>query len=409
MGKASAPKSPDPKETAAAQTSTNISTAVANSALNNVNQVTPYGSLTYDQTGQQFISDPNGQSLWYNPTTGKYSQTAPSIIGYATSPVTPTTANGSTARGIPGTRRDRSDTSSSAKTAATTQTPIYEEGWTQVRGNLIPTYTATQTLSPEQQAILDETQAAQLNLGRLANTQSAFLQDYMSQPVDLSNENVRKYIEDAYSDDFNKQWDTSRASLESQLANQGIKIGSAAYTKAMSDYSTNRANAYDNLYGNQYNTAVQNILAQRNQPINEITALLSGSQVTTPTYAQTAQSNIPTTDYAGLVQQDYQNKLSAWQQQQQASQGILGGIFGLGGKLIGLSDERAKKDIEKRGEIDGMGLYAFRYKGQDDNTPKTIGLMAQEVKRKRPEAIVNRPDGLMSVDYEKALKKKGGA
>lgn len=43
----SAPAAPDPKETAAAQTASNVSTAKAQARLNSTNQVTPYGNITY--------------------------------------------------------------------------------------------------------------------------------------------------------------------------------------------------------------------------------------------------------------------------------------------------------------------------------------------------------------------------
>src|SRR4249920_2965083 len=59
MGKPDAPTPPNPVATAAAQTGTNVSTAVANSYLNNVNQVTPQGSLNYNVTGEQQWTDPS--------------------------------------------------------------------------------------------------------------------------------------------------------------------------------------------------------------------------------------------------------------------------------------------------------------------------------------------------------------
>ena len=59
MGKPTAPTPPDPKDTAAAQTGTNINTSLANTYMGNVNQVGPDGStLTYDQTGSQSFTDP---------------------------------------------------------------------------------------------------------------------------------------------------------------------------------------------------------------------------------------------------------------------------------------------------------------------------------------------------------------
>lgn len=54
----SGPKYPDPEETAAAQTGQNIGTAVANTMLGNANQYSPYGSVTYKQTGVNQWTDP---------------------------------------------------------------------------------------------------------------------------------------------------------------------------------------------------------------------------------------------------------------------------------------------------------------------------------------------------------------
>ena len=45
----SAPAAPDPSTTAAAQTQSNVQTAIANAQLNRVNQQTPWGSINYTQ------------------------------------------------------------------------------------------------------------------------------------------------------------------------------------------------------------------------------------------------------------------------------------------------------------------------------------------------------------------------
>ena len=54
----SPPAPPDPQDTAAAATGTNIATATANTIGGQVDQVTPYGNLTYDQTGTYSYTDP---------------------------------------------------------------------------------------------------------------------------------------------------------------------------------------------------------------------------------------------------------------------------------------------------------------------------------------------------------------
>lgn len=254
-----APSPPDPKDTSAAQTGTNVSTAIANAFLENTNTNTPDGSSTFDQSGSY---------TWTDPYTNK--------------------------------------------------------------SYTVPRFTETSTLSPQNQAIYDQNQAAKLNLAETGNQQSAFLKDYLSQPVDLSSGNVEKYINSHFADDFNKQQGQLQDTLLGKLANQGIGAGSDAYTKALADFNKSRNDAYDNLYGNQYQNAVQDIIAQRNQPINEITALLSGSQVQSPQLQGANIQGIPTTDNAGLINTNYQQKLAAWQQQVAQQNGILGGLFGLG-------------------------------------------------------------------------------
>lgn len=264
MGKAKAPQPPDPRETSAASTSTNLGTAIANAYLGNVDQITPDGTLTYGQSGTYD---------WNDPYTGQTYQ--------------------------------------------------------------VPTFTATQTLSGAQQAIKDQSDGAEFNLAKLANDQSAFLNDYMTSPIDLSSDNVGNYVNNHYLDDFNGEWDRSFEDYGSRLSNQGIKQGSDAYQRAMSEFSQNRSNARDNLYGNLYSSAQNAITAERNQPINEITALLSGSQVSQPNYVATGQPTIATTDTAGIISNEYNQRLGIWQQQQQARQNLLGGLFGLGASLLG--------------------------------------------------------------------------
>ncbi len=67
-----------------------------------------------------------------------------------------------------------------------------------------------------------------------------------------------------------------------------------------------------------------------------------------------------------------------------------------------LSDRRAKTDIRRVGETDdGQNVYVYRYKGSRNYH---LGMMAQEVAETHPEAVVRRPDGLLAVNYDKALE-----
>lgn len=77
-------------------------------------------------------------------------------------------------------------------------------------------------------------------------------------------------------------------------------------------------------------------------------------------------------------------------------------VLGLGTAALGaLSDRRAKENVKPIGKtFDGQHIYSFRYKGQPDTH---IGLMAQEVERRNPEAVNdNQQTGLKHVDYAQA-------
>jgi hypothetical protein len=90
-----------------------------------------------------------------------------------------------------------------------------------------------------------------------------------------------------------------------------------------------------------------------------------------------------------------------------AGSGALGGITSLLALLF--SDRRLKSDIERVGKLDnGLPVYSFRYKGEPGEM-RRIGLMAQEVEKKNPEAVVTAPGvfgslaGFKMVDYAKAV------
>jgi hypothetical protein len=60
----------------------------------------------------------------------------------------------------------------------------------------VPKFTQTTTLSPEQQAIFNQSQAAEGNLAGIANEQSAFLKDYLNKPFEFNNSDAEKWAFD---------------------------------------------------------------------------------------------------------------------------------------------------------------------------------------------------------------------
>jgi hypothetical protein len=74
---------------------------------------------------------------------------------------------------------------------------------------------------------------------------------------------------------------------------------------------------------------------------------------------------------------------------------------GIGALAALFSDERVKENKRKVGQLyDGQNVYAFNYKGH----PAThIGLMAQEVERRHPEAV-GEAGGVKTVQYDQATQ-----
>lgn len=330
MSKPRAPEPPDPKETSAAATGTSVATAIANANLQNVNQVTPDGQLTYSEAGSYTFTD---------PYTGKSYQ--------------------------------------------------------------IPRFTATQTLSEMGQKIKGQQDAASLNLATLGNNLSGSLGQQLTGNFALGNDAVEGRLMELGSARLDPMFARREEQTRQNLLARGIRPGSAAYDAEMGNFNQGRNDAYNQLLLQGRGLANQELLAEDNQRINQISALLNGGQVSQPNFMNTNMPTIPTTDNAGIINQNYNQQMSAYQQRMANSNSILGGMFGLGSAMI-MSDDDAKKDKKRLGDVKGeMGLWEFRYKGEDG--PKRVGLMASEVEKEKPSAVVRGKDGYRRVDYGKAL------
>lgn len=436
MGKSKAPAAPDPKTTAAAQTSTNIGTAIANGFLGNVNQVTPDGTLTYAQTGTNH---------WRDPMSGAW---------YELPQITATQTLSAAQQAI----KDQQDSAEkNLATLANSQSGRLND----VLGKPFtldgaPAAGSSSSLTMPNYSQFRQGPTLQSSVGDVGEITKSYGTDYGA--------NVQQ-VQDALMARLQPSLDKNRAALEQKLANQGLQPGSEAYDRAY-DAATRQENdarygailsagqeqtrlanlaqqqaAFQNSAQQQaYSQAFQNVglansnaqqqfqnqntttaannalqdqtfnaqqakinaqnaeranylneqYALRNQPINEISSLLSGSQVSNPNFVPTQGQSIPNIDYAGMVQKNYENQVAAYNQKQANSGAILGGLAG----LFSLSDKTAKKDIKKVG-----GLYEYRYKGEGKNAPKRIGVMAQEVEKVRPGVVRRGADGKKRVNY----------
>lgn len=261
----------------------------------------------------------------------------------------------------------------------------------------VPQFTQTKTLTPEGQAIFDTNVQTQGNLANIGLQQSGRIGDLLGTNLKLGNEETEARLWELGKGRLEPEWARDDEAIRTRLKNSGIREGSAAWNAEMSRMTNAKTDARNQLLLSGRSLANQELLTERNQPINEISALLSGSQVSQPQFMSNPQTGVAGVDYAGLVQDKYKSDLA----QHQAA---MGGMFGLAGTglqaAMMFSDKNLKEDIERVGEADnGLPIYSYRYKA---GGPKHIGVMAQDVQKKSPDAV-KRVAGFLAVDYDKAM------
>jgi len=265
----------------------------------------------------------------------------------------------------------------------------------------LPQFTQSTSFTPEGQAIFDKTLTAQNNLAQTAADQSGQVKDTLGQQFQFNNQSAADWAYDLAQTRIAPQQQQATDALRTQLINQGLRPGTAAWNSEMARNSNAITDQNNQLALTGRSQAFNEAIQTRNQPLNELNALLSGSQLQNPGSASgaTPQTQVGGVDYTGLVNQQYQSKLAS-------SQAGLGGLFGLAGSLgsaaIMASDMRLKDDIERVGTLDnGLPVYRFTYKS---GGPVQIGLMAQDVMDVHPEAVHTMDNGYYGVDYAQAVR-----
>lgn len=272
----------------------------------------------------------------------------------------------------------------------------------------VPHFTATTTLSPAEQALLDLTNKTKTNLGNIGVDQSAKIGDLLGTNLDLNTATEGK-IDALGAARLDPQFAKSEDALRTSLANRGIQPGSQAWNAEMTNFGNTKNDAYNQLYLSGRQQGTQEALTERNQPINEVTALMSGSQVSNPTFSSTPTSSVAGVDYGGMVNNNFNAQTQQYNTQMGQQNAEMGGMFGLAGTLgsaglsfmkpaaplMLMSDRRLKSNVVQIG-VTRHGLPWYEY---DIFGERRQGVMADEVRRILPAAVKVHPTGFDMVDY----------
>jgi hypothetical protein len=307
-------------------------------------------------------------------------------------------------------------------------------------GDLQPT--VTQTLTPEAQKTLEAQQKVQYGAANLGLLGLKTAENVMGTPFQYGGPNVQTGLDmtgaakapvnagmtgqNAIMARLQPQIEQQTKATAQNLANQGITPGSEAYNNAMREQQQGQNDLYSQaalqgigldtaaqqtaynqaLQSGQFgNTAANQYLSQQlglyNQPLNQINALMSSSQIQTPQFAGYTGANIAPAPVFQGVQQQGQAAMDLYGQQMAAANAQTAGMYGLAGSIVGAgakmyaSDRRLKSNIVRVGTHPlGIGIYEY-----DIFDRRERGVMAQEVEKVRPEAVGEHPDGYKMVNY----------
>jgi hypothetical protein len=221
--------------------------------------------------------------------------------------------------------------------------------------------------------------------------------------------NPSQSYQDAYMQRLAPQIQQGREALDVKLANQGIPVGSEAYNRAMMSQSQREndllAAATTQGFGVGQQARQQGLQEQaylRNEPLNTLNAVRTGSQVQGPTFVNPAmQANTAGADILGATQMGYNAQMGATNAQNAANNAMTQGLFSLGGAAL-MSDIRTKENIKHLGYLpNGLPFYEFEYKPEFKSfggEGKHVGVMAQEVEQVLPHAVIE-INGYKVVNY----------
>lgn len=340
MPKPKAPPAPDYAAAATAQGAANKDAAIASAKLNNPNVINPYGTQT--------VSYNNGSTFdqaGFDAALAKYQTDLAKFNA-------PSSSTGNT-------WLDNMRNAGAAVGGVKSSAPVAPDrnAFMTTGDGLTPTI--TQTLRPEQQAILDKSTQAQGLLGDLSIQGAKSLEGVVGKELDLSGapampgsyDDTRQSVIDAMmtraDEDYGKQTDQTN----SDLIAAGIRPGTKAYADRMQmiERSRNDARSQAEIQGGnaasqaftmdsqRRQQGISELLAQRQTPLNEINALMSGSQVQNP-FAMpgfSGTANMAPSPVFGATQAQ-----GAWDQNRYAQQmgsynNMMGGLFSLGAAGMG--------------------------------------------------------------------------
>ena len=401
-------------------------TAAANAANNRINQVTPYGNSTYQQTGTDQYGNP---TYTMNTTAAPFVQNAINAQGgqlaatYGTPFSSPTfnSAGDMPAMNYYGSRLNQQQFDPATQLLAL---PKFDVN-TKIDTSILPQYginpgetyenAIMRRLEPTIQRQSQASDAQLANQGIVPGTKA----------YETAKQLLAQQQNDARTSAIVGGMDTGLRANEQAFGQQANQIGlnlagqEQSFTQPLRTNVQNMS-ANDLAYNQQYKNQGLGMQAQNQAFTQAMAKYLLPAQVagqlkglSTPTYAPT--TSVAGADYLTSMGLTNQGNVANANANNAYNNSLMQGLFTLGagsiasptGTFAGLSkifsDIRMKENIKSLGALpNGLNVYEFDYKPEFKDIAghgKHIGVMAQEVEKVIPYAVVTTDSGYKMVDY----------
>jgi hypothetical protein len=394
MGKADPPAPPNPVAVSNAQTGSNVQTAVANSWLGNANTVGPSGTVSYSANGSHPVRVQNQDGTYTNYDVPSFTQTT-TLSPAEQQKLDQQNKLGISLNNVAQQQTDKIgnilgsplDLNSVGPNAVQSLTPpsamtANTNNWG-IKSNIDPTSYGIQNsygptdFSADRQRVEDalnsrvnpqierdrnalETKLTNQGLVRGTTAFNNAMDEVNRQANDERNQVIVQggaeqsrlaglaqqaglFNNNAQAQQYSQNANdaTFRNASQQQLFDQNATQDSFNAAQRQAQFG-NQATA-GNFQNAARQAAIQEQLQQRNQPINEISALMSGGQVSLPQFQQYQGGTVAPTDVAGNYYNSAQLANQNYQTQAGQQNALVGGLAGLGGAgLYGLASGKFK-------------------------------------------------------------------
>jgi len=213
-----------------------------------------------------------------------------------------------------------------------------------------PTWTATSSLSPDQQELYNYDIASSKGLGQLQQKGLNYVSNMLDKPFDTSGLastgiNPGEQMSESIMRRLQPQLQQETKSFDAQMANQGIPVGSEAYSNAKRMFDQRQNDRLTSAIIQGTDTGMRargqgfsELAYQRNEPINTLNAVRSGSQVTNPNsffVNAPQQATTAGADYMGAAGMTGNANIAAANASNAQRNAMIQGLFSIGSTMAG--------------------------------------------------------------------------